>query len=205
MPCADAIMGSNMAPKRSFLIVLVIFVSHKSMKIFESFDEVPPMTGSVVTVGSFDGVHRGHMALLERLVARAHERGGQSVVVTFSPHPREVLSDGVKLLTPLTEKAALLERAGVDILIVAPFTRKFSLLSGTEFIALLKDKLGMVALVAGHNHHFGHDRMSIEDIGRQVEVEVVPHYGDVSSTKIRRLIDEGRTEEAAECLGRVVV
>ena len=172
------------------------------MKIFESFDDVPPMTETVVTVGSFDGVHRGHMALLERLVARAKESGGQSVVVTFSPHPREVLSDGVKLLTSLDEKAALLERAGVDNLVVAPFTREFSMLSGAEFIALLKDKLGMTGLVAGHNHRFGHDRMDVKAIGREVDVEVVPHFGDVSSTKIRRLIDEGRTEEAAEYLGR---
>ncbi len=184
---------------------MVIFVSGKDMKIFEGFDKVPPMSGSVVTVGSFDGVHRGHMALLERLVARARESGGQSVVVTFSPHPREVLSDGVKLITPLAEKAALLERVGVDILIIAPFTREFSMLSGAEFIALLKDKLGMATLVAGHNHRFGHDRIGVEELGDAVEVEIVPHYGDVSSTKIRRLLDEGRTAEAAEYLGREVV
>jgi riboflavin kinase/FMN adenylyltransferase len=175
------------------------------MKIYEGWDKVPRMERSVVTVGSFDGVHRGHLALLERLVARARENGGQSVVVTFSPHPREVLSDGVKLITPLAEKAALLERAGVDNLVVAPFTREFSMLSGAEFIALLRDKLGMAVLVAGHNHRFGHDKMGVDAIGAQVDVEVVPHVEGVSSTAIRRLLDEGREDVAAEYLGREIV
>jgi riboflavin kinase/FMN adenylyltransferase len=175
------------------------------MKIFEGWAGVPRMEGAVVTVGSFDGVHRGHLALLERLVARARESGAQSVVVTFSPHPREVLGGGVKLITSPDDKAALLERAGVDNLVIVPFTREFSQLSGAEFVALLKEKLGMAVLVAGHNHRFGHDKTGVDAIEGAVDVEVVPLYGDVSSTAIRRLLDEGRTGEAAEYLGREIV
>ncbi len=181
------------------------------MRIFEGFDGLPSFQRPVVTVGSFDGVHRGHMALLERVVAQAKESGGESVVITFSPHPREVLGGGVRLLTTLPEKARLLEQAGIDNLIIVPFTAEFSRLSGEEFINILTKYTGMRTLVMGYNHHFGSDRMDADRVcqksarsehgGHNFDVEVVPNCDDISSTVIRRLIDEGRLTEAAEHLG----
>ncbi|WP_300798676.1 FAD synthase [uncultured Alistipes sp.] len=182
------------------------------MRVFHGFDSLPRFVRPVVTVGSYDGVHLGHRALIDRLVAEARAQGGESIVLTFEPHPRITLgrADGLRLLTTLDEKVRLLEALGVDNVIVIPFDRTFSALSGGEFVReYLQRRLGAGTLVAGYDHRFGHDRIDSEataGLGMRViridECEVGGEH--VSSTVIRRLIDEGRIAEAERLLGHPV-
>ena len=136
------------------------------MRVFYGFEDLPHFDHPAVTVGSYDGVHLGHRALIERLIAEARAAGGESIVVTFEPHPRIALgrAEGLRLLTTLEEKIALLEGLGVDNLIVIPFDRTFSALSGREFVdRYLIGRLGAETLVAGFNHRFGHDGLACDD------------------------------------------
>lgn len=179
------------------------------MRIFRGFGALPHFIRPAVTVGTFDGVHLGHRALIERLVAEARATGGESIVVTFDPHPRVTLgrAEGLRLLTPFEEKAALLEALGVEHLVVIPFDREFSALSGAEFVErYLLGCLGAATLVVGYNHRFGHDRIEGTSLGieglRVVRVEKCDVGGaHVSSTAIRRLLSEGREAEAERLLG----
>lgn len=182
------------------------------MRVFHGFDSLPRFVRPVVTVGSYDGVHLGHRALIDRLVAEAREQGGESIVLTFEPHPRVTLgrADGLRLLTTLDEKVRLLEAMGVDNVIVIPFDRTFSALSGGEFVReYLQRRLGAGTLVAGYDHRFGHDRIDSEAIAglgmRVIRIDECEVGGEhVSSTVIRRLIDEGRITEAERLLGHPV-
>ena len=168
------------------------------MRVFHGFDALPHFVRPAVTVGSYDGVHLGHRALIGRLIAEARANGGESIVLTFEPHPRITLgkAEGLRLLTTLDEKTALLEELGVDNVIVIPFDRAFSALSGEEFADdYLIGKVGAETLVAGYNHAAS---------GRLRVVKVGPCRVDgehVSSTVIRRLLDEGKTAEAELLLG----
>lgn len=172
---------------------------------------------TVVTVGTFDGVHLGHRKLIETVVEKAKERNCRSVVVTFDPHPREIINPGkggIKMLTTLKERCELLEDIGVDMLLVIPFDRDFSLLTSEEFVRdVIYEKIGVSEFVIGYDHHFGHDREgtieTIKKLGTKLGFEsyVVSkqEMGDVtiSSTLIRKtLAEEGNVKEAAEYLGR---
>ena len=165
-----------------------------------------------MTVGSFDGVHLGHKALIDRLTAEAHAHGGESIVVTFDPHPRITLgrAAGLQLLTPLDEKIALLERLGVDHVVVIPFDKAFSALSGREFVLhYLIGRLGAETLVAGYDHRFGHDRIDCDAVAALglgiVRVDECNVGGThVSSTAIRRLIEAGEFSEAERLLGHPI-
>ncbi len=183
------------------------------MRVFHGFSALPPFRRAVVTVGSFDGVHLGHRALIGRLVDEARTLGGESVVLTFEPHPRIALGrgEGLRLLTPLDRKIVLLEALGVDNLVVIPFDRAFSALSGREFIErYVRRIIGAEALIAGYDHRFGHDRLDaarIEALGllRVVRVGEYRIAGQaVSSTVIRHLLDEGRAAEAERLLGHTL-
>lgn len=172
---------------------------------------------TVVTVGTFDGVHEGHRALMETVVKKAKQRNARSVVVTFDPHPRSIISSkkgSIRLLTSLQERAEILETIGIDELCVIPFTRDFSLLTSEEFV---KDevykKIGISEFVIGYDHHFGKDRSgTIEtlenlgpDLGFDVYVVSKREMGEVtiSSTVIRKSIqEEGDMNQAARLLGR---
>ena len=180
------------------------------MRVFQGFGALPAFRHAVATVGSFDGVHAGHRALLERLTAEARAAGGESVVLTFEPHPRIALgqAEGLRLLTPLDRKIELLTESGVDNVVVIPFDRAFSALSGREFIERhICGAVGAETLIVGYNHRFGHDRLGaaeIEALGllRVVRVGECRVAGQaVSSTVIRRLLDEGRVAEAERMLG----
>ena len=180
------------------------------IRVFHGFDALPRFVRPAVTVGSYDGVHRGHRALIERLVAEARAAGGESIVLTFDPHPRITLGrgEGLRLLTTLDEKIALLGELGVDNVIVIPFDRAFSALTGAEFVdRYLIGRVGAETLVAGYNHRFGHDRLDCDTLaasGRIRVVQVGPCTVDgqrVSSTLIRRLLEEGKTAEAARLRG----
>lgn len=185
------------------------------MKVHYGFDSLPAFRAPVITVGSYDGVHGGHRAILRRINELAAQNGGESVVVTFAPHPRIVLgkADGLKLLNTLEEKIALLEEVGVDHLIVAPFTEEFSRLSSQEYVRdYLVERIGVHTLVVGYNHHFGHNKdgdfrflqsmqaeygFEVYEISRQqIDDE------KVSSTVVRQLITAGDVAHAMRLLER---
>ncbi len=180
------------------------------MRVFHGFAELPHFEHPVITVGSYDGVHLGHQALIGRLVAEARAAGGESIVLTFDPHPRIALGRGgdLLLLTTLDEKIALLESLGVDNVIVIPFDRGFSALSGREFVEdYLIGRIGAETLVGGYNHRFGHDGLACDapELARRLRiVRVDPCTVDgvrVSSTVIRRLLAAGDRTGAERLLG----
>ncbi|WP_079169390.1 bifunctional riboflavin kinase/FAD synthetase [Streptomyces sp. CC77] len=190
------------------------------MQRWRGLEEIPQDWGrSVVTIGSYDGVHRGHQLIIGRAVERARELGVPAVVVTFDPHPSEVVRPGSHppLLAPHHRRAELMGELGVDALLVLPFTAEFSQLSPADFIVkVLVDKLHARAVVEGPNFRFGHRAAGNVDYLAELgatydyEVEIVDLYvtgeaGDgrpFSSTLARGLVAEGNVTGAAEILGR---
>ena len=169
---------------------------------------------SVVTVGTFDGVHLGHRAIFDYLIARAQEESVLSTLVTFDPHPREIVyGESVPLLTTMEEKAAICERIGIDRFVVVRFTETFSELSPESFIReVLVDRLGIQKIVVGHDHGFGKGRSGDDalllslSITHDFSVDVIPSVllpeGKVSSSAIRKLIaNEGDVKSGARMLG----
>ncbi len=164
---------------------------------------------TVITIGTFDGVHAGHQKIIERLIAAAKVNNMESAILTFFPHPRMVLQkEGeLKLINTIEERKELLEKSGIDHLIVHPFTRQFSRLSALEFVRdILVNKLKAKKVIIGYDHRFGRNRTAdikdlrefgkqfdfeVEEIGQQ-EIEDVA----VSSTKIRKALLDGRVEQA---------
>ena len=183
------------------------------MKVFRGFENLNPFVNGVATIGSFDGVHCGHRALLSTVRRLAAERGGESVVFTFDPHPRITLgrAEGLKLLNTTEEKLTLLAAAGIDNTVVIPFTEEFSRLSPDEFIADCIVRAGVRTLAVGYNHRFGRDKAGdyayLSSARREVWPEVVEveqqlvGSGKVSSTVIRRVIAEGDMAAASRLLG----
>jgi riboflavin kinase / FMN adenylyltransferase len=184
------------------------------MRVFEG-DSITGISYPVVTLGIFDGVHRGHAMLLDSLKKRAKELGGESVVVTFSPHPRLVVGNSPEpllFLTSVGEKITLLERSGIENLVILSFTEAMSRMTACEFIEkVLHAKLGMRYLMVGFNHRFGASGSGdFDDIQRCADrlgfgVEQVGSLegasGAISSTAIRKLIAEGNVEAANNSLG----
>lgn len=176
----------------------------------------PATTGTVCTVGTFDGVHRGHRLVLERLAARARALGLPGVLVTFEPHPLEVVNPAAAppLLTVGDERTEILAESPIDYVVVLPFTPALASLSAEEFVdQVLCARLGLRALLVGHDHGFGRarsgDAETLRGLGRTrgFDVEVVPaEQGSdgrpISSTVIRRAVAGGDLERAADGLGR---
>jgi riboflavin kinase / FMN adenylyltransferase len=187
-----------------------------ALLIFHKLDEVPSAYGpTVVSVGNFDGVHRAHAHVLHEIVSRARAIGVKSVAVTFEPHPARILRPeaGLKLLTPTAEKLRLLERSGIDAVLLLPFGRDLSLMTPRQFAErILKKKLHAREVHEGFNFRFGHkaagDTNLLGDFGREMgfEVKVYPEMtvrGEkVSSSEIRRLLTEGRVSRARHLLSR---
>ena len=186
------------------------------MKIYEGLADFPPLRYAVVTSGTFDGGHLGHQKILLRLKDIALKKNGETVLITFWPHPRMVVNSEKKtlrLLSTFEEKVSLLEKFGVDHLVIIPFTEAFSQLSSQEFIqTVLVDQIHTQCLVIGYDHKFGKNREgSFEylkthaaDFGFEVEEisrEDVDDSG-VSSTKIRKALEQGDVKTAARYLGR---
>lgn len=186
------------------------------MKVYYGIQEFHKLENAVVTSGTFDGVHLGHQKILKRLAEVAQQTGGESVVITFYPHPRSVVSadvQEVKLLSTLEEKIELLTQNGVQHLLIIPFTREFSELTSEEFIQkVIINTIGTKTLVIGYDHRFGKNReggfdylvqnaqrygFAVEEISRQD----IDHVG-VSSSKIRKAIQEGDMTQAQHFLGR---
>ena len=204
----------------------------------------------IATTGFFDGVHLGHRLVIERLVSLARERGDESLVVTFWPHPRAVLQDGareLRLLNSLEEKKQLLRDLGVDRIEVLDFTRSFAALSAEQYLReILRDRFGVTTLLMGYDNRLGSDRLTadkLRPIADAISVELIelepfgmgehpqtvdkvdpsqsklwappsyvaegghrfadvhPSLTHISSTRIRKSLEEGKVEEAAEMLG----
>ena len=130
------------------------------MDVIHYSESMPPVTSSVVTVGTFDGVHLGHGSVLKYLVNSAKPERGISTVVTFDPHPREVVrGEKVTLLSSISERAARCKLYGVDRFVVIPFTREFASLTAEEFVTdVLSRRIGLSKIIVGHDHAFGKDR-----------------------------------------------
>ena len=185
------------------------------MKIYSSIEAFTEVDRPIVTTGTFDGVHFGHRKIINRLRQLAHESAGETVLLTFSPHPRMVLfpdDHGLSLLNTMEEKKVLLEEAGIQHLIIHPFTKEFSRLSSINFVRdILVNQLNTHKLVIGYNHHFGRNREgSFEHLKEFApvygfEVEEIPAQllddVGVSSTKIRKALSSGAVAQAAEFLG----
>ena len=185
------------------------------MKIYRSIEDYNEVKRSVVTIGTFDGIHLGHKKILSRLIKSSKNKDLNSVVLTFFPHPRIILNkyNEVKMIDTLDEKIIHLNEIGIDSLIIHPFDKNFSLLSANQFIKdFLVDKLKIKHIIIGYDHRFGKGReasvtdlknyaddydFTVEEIKAQ-EIEKIT----VSSTKIRNSINEGDIKTTEKYLGR---
>ena len=186
------------------------------MNIYHSLDSFERLDYGVVTSGTFDGVHLGHKKILSRLREISEQSGGETVVLTFWPHPRTVVSEdsqSLQLLSTIDEKIELFSQLGIQHLLIVPFTRAFSELSSHEYIQqILVDKIGTKKLIIGYDHRFGRNRegsfeflqencasygFEVEEISR----EDIEHMA-ISSSRIRKDLITGHVSEANELLGR---
>ena len=186
------------------------------MEVFFGIDKINrPLKNPVLTIGNFDGVHLGHQTLFDKVKHRARSLNGESVVMTFHPHPLEVLSagNGPVFITEHARKLRLIESCGIDIAIVIPFSQEFARMSAQEFVKhILVDKIGVKALVVGYDYKFGYGREGdidfLKNLGRKYNFDVEAVTGIkmdgkvVSSTAIRQFIKEGQLREANVLLGR---
>ncbi len=185
------------------------------MQIFKNTEDIEiPFSNACVTIGNFDGVHFGHQQLFRTVVQKARAIKGTSVAITFDPHPLQVLlPGGIKLISTCEQKIELIEMAGIDVLLIIPFTKEFAKTTADDFVAeLLVRRLGVKELVVGYDYAFGKGRSgNIEFLQRQGKhfgfpVTVVDaYYIDnqlVSSTRIRELVRGGDMTAARELLGR---
>lgn len=185
------------------------------MKVFKSLQNLPEFNNAVITIGSFDGVHRGHKTIIERVIKLAEKAKGESIVITFHPHPRLVVYPkdySLQLLTSIDEKVKLFESCGIDYLIIAPFTVSFSQLNADEYIEkFLVEKFNPRFIVIGYDHRFG--------LNRQGNIDFLKWYSDrfnyevfeiekqeideiaISSTKIRKAINAKQIGIANDLLG----
>jgi riboflavin kinase/FMN adenylyltransferase len=185
------------------------------MQVHRDLESLPSFTRAVITIGAFDGVHCGHRSIIAQVKEEARKCNGESVIITFDPHPRMVLSPDkakLQLLTTLEEKIYLLEGEQIDHLVVVPFTRAFSELSAEAYVSdFLVSKFDPHVIIIGYDHHFGHNREgNIELLHRMKSrfgfrvVEIpgqVVHDLTVSATKIRHYIQKGEVRLARELLG----
>jgi riboflavin kinase/FMN adenylyltransferase len=184
------------------------------VNIYQSYLDFKNKKPTVVTIGTFDGVHIGHQEIIKNLVSTAHDSDSESVILTFFPHPRMVLqkNTAIKLLNTLDEKIELLKKSGLDNLIIEPFTKEFSRLSALEFSRdVLVNNLKTKTLVIGYDHHFGRNREGnfeqLQEYGTTYgfNVEEIPAQDienvAVSSTKIRNALLEGSVDIANKYLG----
>jgi riboflavin kinase/FMN adenylyltransferase len=183
--------------------------------IYDLKDLQGPLRNPVLTIGNFDGVHRGHIALFEKVKERARAIGGQSAVMTFEPHPVKIMkpTDGPALITPISQKLNLIWAAGIDVILCIPFDHAFASISAQDFIQkILLEKIGIKEVVVGYDYTFGNQRKGNIDLlremgaklGYKVHVRGALRVDDtlVSSTSIRKLVKEGNLCEAKKLLGR---
>lgn len=174
-----------------------------------------PLKNPVLTIGNFDGVHKGHLALFNKVKERAQAIEGHSVVMTFEPHPLKVMKpgNGPPLITPTRQKLKLISDAGVDVILCLPFSRQFAAVTAQDFVQdILLHKIGIKEIVVGYDYTFGYKRhgdVSLlkamgKELGFKVHVVGPIHVDEalVSSTSIRNLVHEGKLADAKKFLGR---
>jgi len=176
---------------------------------------IGPLRNPVLTIGNFDGVHKGHLALFDKVMERARAINGQSVVMTFDPHPMKVMNpgNGPLLITPIEQRLELISNAGIDVIICLAFTLEFASMSAEDFVQdILADRLGVREIVVGYDYTFGHKRQGDvsllremgDKLGFRVHLTDPIHLDDavVSSTSIRKLVQQGNLADAKKFLGR---
>ena len=186
------------------------------MKVFNQINDVRDCVGSVVTIGTFDGLHRGHQDIIKTLTTIAETKGSRAAVITFEPHPRHILDkkNKLSLLMSLDKKEALLEELGVDVLLVIPFTEEFSRITAEAFMDdVIMKHFHPAEIVIGYDHHFGHKRQGspkfLQDYAgkRGIKLDIINPVADdkvfISSTHIRDLIGNGFVRRASFELGWV--
>ena len=187
------------------------------MQVHRNIHSLPFFKNAAVTIGTFDGVHSGHLQIIHQLKREAFNNNGESVIITFDPHPRMVLNQNknkpsIQLLTTLPEKVELLEKEGIDHLVVVPFTLEFSNQSAQEYISdFLVKKFRPKTIIIGYDHHFGNNRAGNYQLLEKYqdeyhyEVKEIPehvlNHVTISSTKIRSALKDGDLKTAKDCLG----
>jgi riboflavin kinase / FMN adenylyltransferase len=185
------------------------------MKVYKDSSEFIKEKNAVVTVGSFDGLHIGHFKIINELKKIGREINGHSVLLTFEPHPRQVIwhDADFKILTSFEEKKTILENSGIDHLVVQNFTRAFSQMTSDEFIKkILVDILGVSHIVVGHDHKFGKDRLGdtdkLKELGKKFGFDVISVPAEkiggeiIGSTAIRSALADGNIDKANLFFGR---
>lgn len=186
------------------------------MKIFNNLSSVPgQLHAPVLTIGNFDGVHKGHLVLFDKVKERAKAIGGHSVVMTFDPHPIKILKpgNGPPLITPTEQKKRLIEAAHIDALLCLPFSERFAAITAEDFVTeILVKNIGVREIVVGYDYRFGYQQQGnmdllktmgttydfkVHEIG-PIQIEDLP----VSSTSVRRFVQEGDLFKAKKLLGR---
>lgn len=189
------------------------------MELIESLDRIArPYKNAVITIGNFDGVHIGHQTLFREVIAKAGELDGTSIAMTFDPHPLRVIKHNKKLalITMREQKLELILASGIDVLICVPFTCEFAEMSARNFVEdILVNRIGVKAIVTGEDYTFGKNREGnvelLRSYGRKLGFEVIvsqwvetafEYLDRISSTRIRKLVAEGRVDEAQKLMGR---
>lgn len=187
------------------------------MQVHRDISNLPFFKNAAITIGTFDGVHSGHIQIINQLKKEAQRIDGETVIITFDPHPRMILNEQkskppIQLLTTPGEKIELLRKQGIDHLVIVPFTLEFSNQSADEYITdFLVSKFKPRTVIIGYDHHFGKDRTGnyklLEKYQQEFNYEVkeipqhILHHVIISSTKIRNALNEGDIATANECLG----
>ena len=185
------------------------------MQVNYNLDDLPKFQNAVITIGTFDGVHLGHQLIISTLITEANKANGESVIITFHPHPRKVVSSivtGIRLINTLDERIELLSKTGVDHLVVVPFTEYFANQTAEEYVKyFLVEKFKPNTIIIGYDHRFGKDRTGnyLLMVQKAIEYnytlkEIPEHLLDavkVSSTTIRNALLHGQIEEANKLLG----
>lgn len=185
------------------------------MQVHRNIEQLPVFRKAVVTIGTFDGVHSGHRQIFQQLKQEAARIGGQTVIITFHPHPRKIVGVGkspIFLINTIDEKVALLEKEGIDHVVIVPFTEAFSQMDGRQYVEdFLVNKFHPHTVIIGYDHHFGKERSGnyklLEEysVAGAFELKEIPehvlHQSTVSSTAIRQAVLAGKIEEANELLG----
>ena len=189
------------------------------MQLIEGLDNIAkPFTNGVVTIGNFDGVHKGHQALLHQVIEKAEAKNGTAIAITFEPHPIRVLKKNghPPLITLYEQKIELISRTGIDVLICIPFTLEFAAIPAAEFIEkILFEKIGMRGIIIGEDYNFGKNKEGNLDLlktfGKRLGFEVFvanwilsadSKQKRISSTRIRKMVSNGNVEDVQHLLGR---
>ncbi|MCB0696893.1 MAG: riboflavin biosynthesis protein RibF, partial [Chitinophagaceae bacterium] len=185
------------------------------MAIYYSIDDLPDFSNPVITIGTFDGVHMGHKVILKEVHNYGRKIGGETVLLTFEPHPRKLIfpDTPIEILTPLDKKVGLITNEGIQYIVVVPFTKDFASQSAEQYISDFLVKLFRPSvIIIGYDHQFGHDRKGdislLRSMQKQYGYEVVEipaqliDEATVSSTKIRKALKSGAVSEATAMLGR---